>query len=147
VERLRQEGLLQDGPPKDGQPTVQLSELGLARAEHLLVEGALAACSELTGAVRSLLQMDRPFWDGTTLWWRGHVVKALGAAANQRCVLDAFQAAGWKKSVRVVLPPSDCAKVKVRRRETVRSLNQGQGPAHIKFHADGDGGFSWEVVE
>ena len=88
-----------------------------------------------------------PAWDGFSLTWQGEVVKRLrGDATNQRCVLDAFQGAGWPPTIPDPLPHKCGCNAKKRRRDTVESLNGGQAQPRIHFHADGHAGIRWEGV-
>jgi hypothetical protein len=69
-----------------------------------------------------------------------------GDAANQRAVLDAFEARGWPARIDDPLPRGSRVRPKVRRRETVKALNAGLAPRSIRFFSDGRGlGIRWEA--
>jgi hypothetical protein len=63
-------------------------------------------------------------------------------------VLAAFEAAEWPSGIADPLPRRSRGNAKVRRRETIKSLNAGLPPGTIRFRSDGTGtGIRWENAE
>ena len=93
---------------------------------------------------------ERPRWvvGAQELWWAGSVVKLLRQTAdNQVRVLTAFEAAGWPHHIEDPLGHMAGGKAKIRRRETIKSLNIGLTPRTIRFFSDGTGtGVRWREV-
>jgi hypothetical protein len=92
---------------------------------------------------------ERPFWDKESgeLWWRGRVVRRLRSdAANQRRVLEAFEAEEWPERIDAPLPREEGLDAKERLRETVKALNAGAEPGGIRFTCDRRRGVRWQRV-
>jgi hypothetical protein len=93
---------------------------------------------------------DLPHWDGRLLqlWWRDVCIREYRHdAANQRLVLDAFEANHWPKRLDDPLPRERGVNVKVRLCETIKGLNRGQRPHQLRFRGDGTGlGVRWEPI-
>jgi len=92
---------------------------------------------------------ERPLWkrEAGELWWQGILVKRFrNDAADQRCVLNEFQAHGWSDCKRNPLPHSPRINCKERLHNTIRDLNRGQHPQRIWFRGDGSGGIRWEAL-
>src|SRR5581483_11103996 len=93
----------------------------------------------------------RPCWDAEArmLWWQRELIKQYHhEAANQRCVLSAFEEQGWPARIDDALPREAGVAPKARLRETVKSLNRDQLRRRVIFHADGTGmGIYWEPAE
>jgi hypothetical protein len=91
-----------------------------------------------------------PYWDGRLLqlWWRGACIREYRHdAANQRLVLDGFEAEQWPKRLDDPLPREQGVNVKIRLCETIKGLNRGQRPHLLRFRGDGTGlGVRWEPV-
>lgn len=129
---------------KDGGSSVEFSEvlveLGLARRQgaRLVTTGTGLALAQFVESLRAV-----PAYDSRTgrLSWRGTVVKELKRKApNQRAILEAFEASGWRGPVDDPLGDGGGAEAAERLRETVKSLNEGVPGGTIRFHADGRGG-------
>ncbi len=92
----------------------------------------------------------KPSWRAGSreLWWQGRRIKKFrNDAANQRFVLDEFQAAGWPPRLEITFPRRKGVNFKNRLRETARGLKKGQNPLCIRFSLDGTaGGIRWEAV-
>lgn len=92
----------------------------------------------------------RPYWDASRreLRFDGRCVKRLRRPApNQVLVLAVFQEEGWPPQIHDPLPPDQRVNSRVRLRDTIASLNQGQTPLVIRFSGDGTGeGVRWERV-
>jgi hypothetical protein len=87
-----------------------------------------------------------PFWDGRDLYWQGAVVKSLrDDGANQRAVLNALEAVGWREPVANPLRARPGRSGKKMLYETIESLNDRQTPPSIRFYAV-DGGVFWKPV-
>jgi hypothetical protein len=107
----------------------------------VLLTAAGAAVRGVGGAV--------PVWDAVlgVLSWLGECVRRFRHdAANQRALLDAFQARGWVRRLDDPLPRAAGVKAKTRLRETIKGLNRGQKPLRLRFRGDGTGGVCWEPV-
>ncbi len=93
---------------------------------------------------------ERPVWDDAAreLSWHCRLVKRFRHdAANQRLILTAFQELDWAPRIDDPLPREAGVNAKVRLRETVKSLQRGQKPLVLCFHADGTGcGLRWEAI-
>jgi hypothetical protein len=93
---------------------------------------------------------DRPRWDADAreLHWGGKVIRWFrGDAANQCAVLAAFEAAGWPRCIQDPLPRLHRGLSKVRRWETLKSLNRGLPLQTIRFRSNGAGdGIRWDLV-
>jgi hypothetical protein len=98
----------------------------------------------------ALLQMaERPIWNAARgeLWWQGTLVKRFRHdAADQRCLLDAFQAGAWMKCEENPLPHRSAINRKTQLQNTIKDLNRGQHPLQIKFRGNGRGGARWEAL-
>ena len=80
------------------------------------------------------------------LWFRGLTVKHVRHdAANQRCVLHAFQTQAWVQLIEDPLPHDPGIMRKKRRLQTVKTLNQRQSPRTIRFYTDGNGRIGWAM--
>lgn len=127
-----------------------LTELGAELLSQYC--GAEHSAASLVGAVRLTgaltLLAERPVWKPRQgeLWWCGELVKQYRHdAADQRCVLDAFQAQSWATRIDDPLPVECGRNRKVHLHETIKSLNRGQKPRCIRFHGDGTTtGLRWE---
>jgi hypothetical protein len=100
-------------------------------------------------AVALFEMAERPIWkaDEGELWWQGDLVKRFRHdAADQRCVLDAFQRRGWPGCHDNPLPAHRGVNRKIQLRNTLKNLNRGQHPLRLRFHADGRGGVRWETL-
>jgi hypothetical protein len=93
----------------------------------------------------------RPVWDsnGGELWWEECLIKRFRHdAANQRCVLDAFEASAWNR--RISNPFRGKKGIRNSKRclhRTIESLNEGQtAPPRIRFRGDGRGDVCWEAI-
>jgi hypothetical protein len=93
---------------------------------------------------------DRPLWKAKQgeLWWRGELVERFRHdAADQRCVLDAFQDHAWENRIDDPLPVRWGRSRKKHLHETIKSLNRGQKLRRIRFRGDGTAsGIRWEGV-
>jgi hypothetical protein len=93
---------------------------------------------------------DRPLWKAKQgeLWWRGELVKRFRHdAADQRCVLNAFQDNAWENRIDDPLPVRWGRSRKKHLHETIKSLNRGQKLRRIRFRGDGTAsGIRWEGV-
>jgi hypothetical protein len=111
---------------------------------------ALTALRALLGDLGGVGAEERPHWDGRSLqlWWRGQCIREYrNDAANQRLILDTFEARGWPNRLSDPLPRQSGINVKVRLRETIKGLNQGQRPWRLRFRGDGTGlGVRWEPI-
>jgi hypothetical protein len=89
---------------------------------------------------------ERPLWkasDGELWWWRAELVKRYRHdAADQRCVLDAFQATSWTSCGENPLPNQHGVN-RTRLRNTIKDLNRGQDPQRVRFHCNGSAGMRW----
>jgi hypothetical protein len=92
-----------------------------------------------------------PRWDPfhCELWLGGRLVKQFHRAArNQEYVLTSFQEEGWPERLEIALPDCKLAQLAYRLRETVKSLNHGQTPHGVGFHACADGkSVRWQFLE
>ena len=136
------EALLHGAPPglEDAELAGRLARVLLRAAG----DPSLAALAAAAGGRASA----RPLWDRDrgVLWWAGVVVKRVRPdGANQRAVLDAFQAQGWPAFVADPLTHCRGIRVKTRLRQTIRSLNERlAGP--FRFRAGGPlRGVLWEA--
>jgi hypothetical protein len=97
-----------------------------------------------------ILLADRPLWNAAEgdLWWHGELIKQFRHdAADQRCVLNAFQRQCWVRRIADPLPAKIGRNRKVHLRETIKSLVRGQDPLRIRFRGDGTStGLRWEDV-
>ncbi len=92
----------------------------------------------------------RPCWDTAAreLLWLGRLVKRFrNDAANQECILTAFEELAWPARIDDPLPGEPGLNRKERLRQTVKSLNRGQKLRVLRFHADGTGtGLRWVAI-
>jgi hypothetical protein len=88
----------------------------------------------------------KPDWDGTTLSYDGITLKTFKRhpAANQRMLLDAFQAAGWPATIQNPWHnPKLTSSVPLRTlNETLRAINDTM-TSSIRFEAMGNGQCRW----
>ena len=122
-----------------------LTASGAEVARRLLDGGDTTALAGL--AVAS----ETPGWvaaDGE-LRWRGRLAKRFQhEAANQRLLLDAFEARGWAHRIDNPFLDQPGIDGKQQLRETVRSFHDGQHPVVIRLRCDGTGcGVFWEPVD
>jgi hypothetical protein len=122
------------------------SRWALTPSELEFVRGLLAG----SGGTGSARRLETPRWDrrAMELWWRGVCVRRYRHdAANQRAVLNAFQAQEWRRRLVKPLPRVSGINVKVQLRWTIRGLNEGQNPKCVRFCGDGTGlGVCWEAI-
>jgi hypothetical protein len=130
-----------------------LTDLGAAVLERYLPRnGAGEDAREVGTRVAAALgrMAERPLWKANQgeLWWRGELVKRFRHdAADQRCVLDAFQDSAWDNRIDDPLPVRCGRSRKKRLHETIKSLNRGQKLRRIRFRGDGTAsGCRWEGV-
>jgi hypothetical protein len=89
--------------------------------------------------------MPLPWWDGEEweLWWNGFLLKSFERwAANQFCVLNAFEKLGWKRSIENPLPhkPNESRRKRQQRlHDTIKFLNRKHRVLRLRFHGDGSG--------
>jgi hypothetical protein len=122
-----------------------LTDVGATALSDQLVGGPIPtkgveAASHLAAAFLRLAE--RPLWKDILgeLWWRGELVKRFRShATDQRCILKAFQAAGWESCIDNPLVNTLRQSAKKHLHETIKSLNRGQKPIHIRFRGDGTG--------
>lgn len=128
---------------KTGEVTRDLEEallaLGLAQRR--------AGQIEPTDSFRALAALatdliPRPAYDvgSRELSWHGTRVRVLRRAGWQAVLLEAFEEAGWKRSLPDPLP-SGCGNRKARLRRAVAALNEGIEPNTIRFGVDSVGGW------
>lgn len=131
-----------------------LTEVGAAALnDHLgnapIATKGLEAVSHLAAAFLRLAE--RPLWNEKQgeLWWRGQLIKPFKRhAVDQRCLLRAFQAAGWVNRIHDPLPVQSKKSPKKHLHDTIQSLNRGQKPLRPRFRGDGTGrGIRWEEAE
>jgi hypothetical protein len=123
---------------------LMLTAQGVAFASKVLVAQFSLRAAE--PALASLALARRPFWEEAMgrLWFRGLAVKHVRHdAANQRCVLRAFQRQAWEQLIEDPLPRDPGIMRKKRRLQTVKALNQRQSPRTIRFYTDGNGRIGW----
>ena len=125
--------------------------LDAAEVAGLLLRSALPlglAADVVHGLTAALTEGPRWVAVEQDLWWAGSVVKSLRQTAdNQVRVLAAFEAAGWLHHIEDPLGHMAGGRAKVRRRETIKSLNIGLTPGTIRFFSDGTGtGVRWREV-
>jgi len=130
-----------------------LTLLGLARVQDYLgpqpsAEHPLEILSRLVAAL--LRMAEWPLWKESDreLWWHGTLLKQFRHdAAYQRCVLAAFQAAGWPSRIDDPLPRRRDCNRKQHLRETIKSLNRGLHRRALRFRSDGAAsGVRWEAI-
>jgi hypothetical protein len=125
-----------------------LSPLGIARAS---CQSQQAVGPE---SARGPSQSDRPriddelpMWDPKqrVLTYGGKVIKQFKRpAVNQELILLAFQEENWPLRILDPLAPHPAQAIKRRLCDAIKSLNQGQVNALIRFHGDGTGeGVAW----
>jgi hypothetical protein len=121
-----------------------------AEAAGMLLRSAMTnafAAEVIRRLAASLTEKPRWVEGAQELWWLGRRVKSLRRAAdNLGVVLTAFEARLWPRRIGDPLLWVAGRNAKVRRRETVRGLNEGLAPGTIRFHADGMKGIRWEEV-
>jgi len=80
------------------------------------------------------------------LKFKGQIVKRFRwAAANQECVLRAFEDLGWPERIENPLPSDQKVVPKVRLHDTIKCLNRKQESPLLRFRGDGTGlGVIWE---
>lgn len=98
------------------------------------------------GGTRRLI----PHWDQETreLRWQGKVIKRLVRQAEvQSQILEAFQRAGWPRTIRDPLPADGIVPPAQRLRDAVKNLNRRLEADTIRFHTNGCGnGIEWHPL-
>jgi hypothetical protein len=125
---------------------LMLTAQGAAFAAEVLVAQFSLRVGE--PGLASLALARQPFWEEAMgrLWFRGLIVKHVRPdAANQRCVLHAFQMGAWVQTIEDPLPHDPGIMRKKRRLQTVKTLNQRQSPRTIRFYTDGNGRIGWAM--
>jgi hypothetical protein len=121
-----------------------------ARSCRLLTDSGVWVVEVAEQPPCAVVAVEKPRWDADAreLWWGERLIKQLRHdAANQECLLAAFQEQDWANRIADPLPKEAGLNRKKRLRETVKSLNQGHRLAVLCFHADGTGqGVRWERV-
>jgi hypothetical protein len=137
--------------PRDRRVTersfLALTESGAAFASRLLAKSppVTLRCGGVVVVVQPPDVGGRPRWDAADgqLWYAGRIVREFcRSALSQRSLLDAFEVATWRHRVE---NPFHGAKAKRRLRYAIEGLHEGQEPLTLRFHADGNGGATWEA--
>lgn len=118
-------------PPQYDHLWITVEQSSFAEVVADLDKQAKVIARTLQGA--DLSPLIHPKWDGTSLWFRGALVKEYEKnAGNQFIILDAFEEANWRW--RIVAPNCFLGSSAARKslRETVDGLNRRQGIIHFR---------------
>jgi hypothetical protein len=125
--------------PEETYPVEEVCRLDLAKTAS---SARQASARGRPGTSRA-----RPRWDGRSLFYCGEVIKQFTRTAPEQFpVLDAFQKAGWRQSIKGPLPRPGKARQE-HLRQTVANLNRRLKPGSIRFEVTPDGqGVCWKRV-
>lgn len=126
-----------------------VKSLGPRSCLKLTKDGVAFALDLLSDESQTSCDIERPSWkpDSGELWWQGRVIRRFRHdAANQRMVLDAFEAAAWPRRLPNPFQLRKMPNAKKRLHWTIADFNAClDDSVPLRFRGDGRNGICWEI--